>query len=837
MQDVKQEAMDTADDAGNTTQPAEHVTQDLQNLQSPNGATASEPQKPQSEWDLSLASLRAEPVDPEGWNKLVRLAEDSGDITRIKEAYDGLLAVYPNSVTAQIAYVNHFINPGQYQFAEELFKRFLLVSPHIDLWRVYLSYVRRINSSPQARENVRKAFEFALNHIGHDKEAGDIWVDYIRFIQQGETPTTRDEQTKMDQLRKVYQRAVQIPLDNVEQLWQEYERFENGLNHVLAKKFMAEFSPAHVQARSVLRQLQKHIGAIYPKTSSPSLPIWLPHRPKFDAADRALVGAWKGYLRWEESNPLELEDKDKAVLASRIRGVYRKALVRMRYFSEIWYMAYVWTAASSTQAQALKLLKDGIAANPTSFVLNFAYAEALELEGAGSFPAVHELYTTFLATLRKDLEQREEALINASADLSGSQDTSGIPDASQASLQMPNGFNAHVADEKNPLRKDFNERRREYGVVWIMYMRFARRAEGTKAGRDAFAKARVDKLVPWQVWEAAAHTEYHSGRDANIATRIFQKGQEMFRNEAEFVVRYLSFLLSINDEKNAGALFSEVSKTFPPDQARPIWERWARHQYQYGDLATALAIEKNMAEVYPKDYPIKRFAQRHIYDGSDAIAARDLGFAYARQQTQPQNQNQNQNHSQSQSQSQGHSQNREIGRQETNQSLKRGASPERDNGYKRRDRDEPGYKRGRGASPASRDGRRRYDSPHGSNAAVAGSAAGWNDRDGGPGPNRGNKWGAPPPAPVQNPEDRVQVPNVLSWFVGALPPASSFDGPVFRTDDLMQVFRNAVIPSATGPPRIRSPPPPPRGQSGGGRPPPDYGPYQGPGGGRRGGRY
>ena len=39
----------------------------------------------------------------------------------------------------------------------------------------------------------------------------------------------------MDQLRKVYQRAIQIPLDNVEQLWQEYERFENGLNHVLVR--------------------------------------------------------------------------------------------------------------------------------------------------------------------------------------------------------------------------------------------------------------------------------------------------------------------------------------------------------------------------------------------------------------------------------------------------------------------------------------------------------------------------------------------------------------------------------------------------------------------------
>ena len=76
-----------------------------------------------------------------------------------------------------------------------------------------------------------------------------------------------------------------------------------------------------------------------------------------------------------------------------------------------------------------------------------------------------------------------------------------------------------------------------------------------RAGRDAFAKARLDKLTPWQVYESAAHTEYHAGRDPNIATRIFQKGLEVFRGEAEYVVRYLSFLLSINDEKSKSAPF------------------------------------------------------------------------------------------------------------------------------------------------------------------------------------------------------------------------------------------------------------------------------------------
>ena len=36
----------------------------------------------------------------------------------------------------------------------------------------------------------------------------------------------------MDALRKVYHRAVQIPIDNVENIWSELEAFENSLNKI-----------------------------------------------------------------------------------------------------------------------------------------------------------------------------------------------------------------------------------------------------------------------------------------------------------------------------------------------------------------------------------------------------------------------------------------------------------------------------------------------------------------------------------------------------------------------------------------------------------------------------
>ena len=43
----------------------------------------------------------------------------------------------------------------------------------------------------------------------------------------------------MDALRRVYHRAVQIPLDNVDTLWGELDAFENGLNKITVRAFLS----------------------------------------------------------------------------------------------------------------------------------------------------------------------------------------------------------------------------------------------------------------------------------------------------------------------------------------------------------------------------------------------------------------------------------------------------------------------------------------------------------------------------------------------------------------------------------------------------------------------
>ncbi len=50
---------------------------------------------------------------------------------------------------------------------------------------------------------------------------------------------------------------------------------------------------------------------------------------------------------------------------------------------------------------------------------------------------------------------------------------------------------------------------------------------------------------------------------------------------------------------DARALFERVIPTFSPEVARPLWERWARYEYNFGDFAASQKLEKRLAEVYP----------------------------------------------------------------------------------------------------------------------------------------------------------------------------------------------------------------------------------------------
>ena len=88
----------------------------------------------------------------------------------------------------------------------------------------------------------------------------------------------------------------------------------------------------------------------------------LPQKPTFTARERELVGHWKNYLKWEESNPLDMEDA--TTLRIRVQAAYAKAITALRFFPEIWYWYFHWTLEKGKAEDAIAVLKAGMDAIP-----------------------------------------------------------------------------------------------------------------------------------------------------------------------------------------------------------------------------------------------------------------------------------------------------------------------------------------------------------------------------------------------------------------------------------------------------------------------------------------
>ena len=63
-----------------------------------------------------------------------------------------------------------------------------------------------------------------------------------------------------------------------------------------------------------------------------------------------------------------------------------------------------------------------------------------------------------------------------------------------------------------------------------------------------FKEARKWPNITWQVFEASAMLELHWNKEPKIATNIFEVGMKRFSEDVGFVVRYLDFLITINDD-------------------------------------------------------------------------------------------------------------------------------------------------------------------------------------------------------------------------------------------------------------------------------------------------
>eukprot|EP00871_Galdieria_phlegrea_P002967 jgi/Galph1/3671/GphlegSOOS_G2317.1 len=494
--------------------------------------------------------ISADSWDTEAWVTWFMEAQNQ-PIEKARPVYKLFLSQFPTAGRYWKMYIEHELREGKEDIVEETFKEALLICHHLDLWKAYTDYIRSRKSRAEAIE----AYEFALKHLGLDINANILWSDYIQFIEDWEPRSPQEENTKRDQLRALYQRAIQTPMYNLDNFWKEYEQFENSLNRTLAKGLLSEYQPLYSAARAEFRARRNRREGIFLNT------LACPPTANSKGIEQAKL--WKKYIDGEKANPHKLEPEQ---LHQRIATAYEQAIICLYRYPDLWLEVYLYYLERNEIEQSKDYLYRGIQACPDRPILYFCLAEMEEF--LKNYSVAKSLYEELLKLCPSSL-------------------------------------------------------------VYIEYMKFARRVEGIQSSRKVFARARKDNSLDYRIFVAAAEMEYYQNKSVDIAVNIFELGLGMFSQEIGFLLEYISFLWLLGDERNLQALFERILfLQLPEEDAAVIWDKYCLFVDQFYGIEKRKEIERRRIETLggAEKFLIESTLCYHSFRDLSAVTATDLYY-------------------------------------------------------------------------------------------------------------------------------------------------------------------------------------------------------------------
>nr|GME15847.1 cleavage stimulation factor subunit 77 isoform X1 [Ipomoea batatas] len=452
--------------------------------------------------------------------------------------YEQLLSTFPTAAKYWKQYVEAHMAVNNDDATKQIFSRCLLNCLQIPLWRCYIRFIRKVNDKrgTEGQEETKKAYEFMLNYVGADIASGPVWMEYIAYLKSLPTLTAQDESQRMTAVRKAYQRAIVTPTHHVEQLWRDYENFENSISRALAKGLISEYQPKYNSAKAVYREMKKYIDEIdWNMLAVPPSDwyFWILLTMLYSILQEEMQWtAWKRFLAFENVIILLL---DTASANKRIVFAYEQCLMYLYHYPDIWYDYATWHAKCGSVDSAIKVYQRSLKALPDSEMLRYAYAELEESRGA--IQAAKKVYESL----------------------------------------MGDGTNATA-------------------LSLIQFIRFLRRTEGVEAARKYFLDARKSPNCTYHVYVAQAMMEFCLNKDAKVARNVFEAGLKNFMHEPEYILEYADFLSRLNDDINIRALFERALSSLPPEESLEVWKRFSQFEQIYGDLASMLKVEQRRKE-------------------------------------------------------------------------------------------------------------------------------------------------------------------------------------------------------------------------------------------------
>ena len=344
--------------------------------------------------------------DTAAWEQLLAHAFTL-PIPHARPLYERFLSLFPHSSRYWRQYLLHEQSNHNYSEVEALFSRCLLPTLSLPLFQTYLDYVQHIKrGADDEADALDGAFDFALSHVGLDLHSPAIFLQYLTHLAAQPAASPMEETSKLQKQRRLFQRAVVVPGVGVEDVWREWDKFEHGVNRVLAVSLLGgEWNQRHLQAKAVGKERKRKMRGI--KTDLLSTPP-TPATATLHAQQLLL---WRGLLAYERTNPLHLSPIDHH---HQLVFTYRQALTYLSHHPLLWqeFLAYLQSAAlelGGLSDSVEDTWKEAHAILHYSLTFTCMYAEWLEERGRlVDAKKVYEAAIDLRRTRARDAADREE---------------------------------------------------------------------------------------------------------------------------------------------------------------------------------------------------------------------------------------------------------------------------------------------------------------------------------------------------------------------------------------------------------------------------------------------
>lgn len=249
--------------------------------------------------------LAANPWDLSAWMAFLDEVENGkGGSMTFPEAYEKFLERFPSASKFWLKLAFYYNSSSDFDRARDSLFRGTRECWDVDIWVEYLeSLVNSFwltSSSDQISGNLDSIiFEFdsAIERLGYSIFSLRLWRANIQFLKALVAKYPSDT-SKTQLLRQKLNRAISIPLDGSDELWQEYISFENAQGDSDREYVIKEMETRFLHAKSILRDRKRVVSKItFDK---------IPTLPSNSRADLTQLRYWSNWLRFVEFSRLKI---------------------------------------------------------------------------------------------------------------------------------------------------------------------------------------------------------------------------------------------------------------------------------------------------------------------------------------------------------------------------------------------------------------------------------------------------------------------------------------------------------------------------------------------------